>query len=100
MKVETELDAEALKLQVLRPLESELGRQRGPDKNAPRTIDLDVLVFDDDVLDEHIWDYPHLAIPLAECAPDLAKAGRPLADIAEELQTKAGIQRAELGKEK
>jgi len=37
---------------VLRPTETELGRKRGPDKFAPRTIDLDVLIF------EEMWMQP------------------------------------------
>lgn len=35
----TPLDAETLKMQVLRPLEARLGRVRSADKNAPRPID-------------------------------------------------------------
>lgn len=75
--VETELGAAALKAQVLRPIEDALGRVRTADKNAPRTIDLDITLFNDQVLDvaeRHIpdpdlLDRPHVAVPLADLAP-------------------------------
>ncbi len=46
--VETHLDAEALVAEVLH-VEAELGRQRST-PNAPRTIDIDVLAFDDAIV--------------------------------------------------
>jgi len=75
--VETDLDAVAFKAQVLQRIEQELGRVRTEDKNAPRTIDLDIVLFNDQVLDvegRHIPEpdilrYPHLAVPLADLAP-------------------------------
>lgn len=92
IKVETSLDSDALRQTLLRPIERWLGRVRSPDKYAPRTIDLDVLIFDSQILDEHIWDYPHLAVPLAECAPGLeAPTGRPLAEIANEFRLNGDI---------
>ncbi len=56
----------ALKEQVLRPLEAQLGRVRSADKNAPRTIDLDVILCDGQVIDAEIWERAHLAIPVLE----------------------------------
>jgi 2-amino-4-hydroxy-6-hydroxymethyldihydropteridine diphosphokinase len=67
----TPLDAASLKQQVLAPIENRLGRVRSADKNAPRTIDLDILVFDDTVIDPQLWVRTHLAVPLAELLPDL-----------------------------
>jgi dihydroneopterin aldolase/2-amino-4-hydroxy-6-hydroxymethyldihydropteridine diphosphokinase len=74
--VETDLTAAELKTEVLQAIERELGRVRTVDKNAPRTIDLDISLFDDQVLDvgqRHIPDpdilkYPHIAVPLADLA--------------------------------
>ncbi len=57
---------QVLKERVLRPIESALGRQRTEDKFAPRTIDLDIIAWDDKVLDEDAFRYAHLAVPLAE----------------------------------
>jgi 2-amino-4-hydroxy-6-hydroxymethyldihydropteridine diphosphokinase len=55
-----------LKEEVLRPLEIALGRQRTEDKFAPRTIDLDIIAWDGQILDEDAFRYAHLAVPLAE----------------------------------
>lgn len=97
MKIETRLDEPSLKAQVLHPLEAALGRVRGEDKNAPRTIDLDLLVFDGQVLDEHIWDYPHLAVPTAECEPGLrAPDDREIVAVAAELRSGASIRKIDL----
>lgn len=62
-------------------IENELGRVRDPNnKNAPRTIDLDIALWDDAVFmyGEKNWRVPdpdilrfiHLARPLADLAPD------------------------------
>jgi 2-amino-4-hydroxy-6-hydroxymethyldihydropteridine diphosphokinase len=76
--IETRLDARELKWKVLRAIESELDRVRTEDKYAPRTIDLDIALFNDVVLDlddGHIPDpdilkYGHVARPLADIVPD------------------------------
>lgn len=70
-----------LKREVLRPIEAELGRVRGPDRNAPRTIDIDLALVGDLVLDDpdagirlpdpDILRRAHVAIPLADVAPDV-----------------------------
>jgi dihydroneopterin aldolase/2-amino-4-hydroxy-6-hydroxymethyldihydropteridine diphosphokinase len=77
---------------MLRPIEDSLGRIRGGDKFAPRTIDLDLVVYGDVVMDDgslilpdpEIMKRPFLAIPLFELAPDLviAGSGRRIAEIA------------------
>lgn len=96
--VNTELDVEDLKLQILRPIEADLGRTRGPAKFAPRTIDLDVLVFDERVLDPHVWDYAHLALPMAECNPGLQDkaSGKSISELAKALQLKYAIKKVDV----
>lgn len=69
-KLTTPLTAEELKSQVLRPIEKDLGRVRGPDRFAPRPIDLDILIFDHEEFDPEIWNYAYLALPLSETLPD------------------------------
>lgn len=90
--VETELEAPALKAGILLPLENELGRVRIKNKNAPRTIDVDIALFNRDVLevgyrhipDPEILKFGHLALPLADLEPDYRhpETGQTLAEIA------------------
>lgn len=92
VEVVTEMPPAQLKHSVLRPIEEKLGRTRGEDKYAPRTIDLDVLLYDDLVAaekglripDPQIAQRAFLAIPLCELAPELVlpDSGLPIAEIA------------------
>jgi dihydroneopterin aldolase/2-amino-4-hydroxy-6-hydroxymethyldihydropteridine diphosphokinase len=83
VEIETELPAFELKHQILRSIEAELGRVRGADKYASRTIDLDLILFDELVTttedltlpDPDIVRRPFIAIPLHELAPDLMLPG-------------------------
>lgn len=70
-RVATPLEREALKDDVLRPLEAALGRVRSADKYAPRTIDLDITVHDGQVVDTEIWRRLYLALIFAELLPEL-----------------------------
>ena len=91
----TPLTAKALKSQVLQAIEAELGRVRTDDKNAPRTIDLDIALFNDQVLtlgrrhipDPDLLHYAHIAVPLADLAPGYRhpETGQTLREIAERL---------------
>lgn len=73
----TALSARALLARLLQ-IEQALGRTR-PSLRAPRTIDLDLILFGDAVLDEPDLQVPHprfrerafVLDPLAELAPDL-----------------------------
>ncbi len=83
VKVETEIEAQALKFDVLRPLEAALGRRRTGDRYAPRTIDIDVVLYGDERIDAReltipdpdIFRRPFLAIPLSELSPELEIPG-------------------------
>ncbi len=66
----TDLQPVELKEQVIRPIEAELGRIRYADKNAPRTIDIDIVLFDETPLNMEYWNYAFVAVPLAELIPD------------------------------
>jgi len=81
--IDTDLPPAALKWQVLRPIEAALGRRRGADKYAARTIDLDLLLYDDCALcgadltlpDPSICARAFVALPLLELSPELALPG-------------------------
>lgn len=86
--VRTPLDAVELKEQTLAAIEKELGRVRSADKYAPRTMDIDITIFDGQVLDPEIWRRVYLVLIFAEMLPDLRNpdTGEALAEIAQHLQ--------------
>lgn len=69
--VGTILSVDQLKYELLRPIESQLGRVRTDDKNASRTIDLDVVIYDGEIVDANLWKRAFMAIPLADLLPSL-----------------------------
>jgi 2-amino-4-hydroxy-6-hydroxymethyldihydropteridine diphosphokinase len=87
-----------LRNEILRPIENLLGRVRTQDPNAPRTMDLDPLVYDGRQLDEDLWHYAHMAVPVAEILPDFIDphSGKRAYEIAEELLKSTQIMAAEL----
>jgi 2-amino-4-hydroxy-6-hydroxymethyldihydropteridine diphosphokinase len=83
--IDTALPAPAL-LAALHAIEHAHGRER-PYRNAPRTLDLDLLLYGDERIDTPTLTVPHprmherafVLAPLLEIAPDLAIPGRGLA---------------------
>jgi 2-amino-4-hydroxy-6-hydroxymethyldihydropteridine diphosphokinase len=83
VEVETGALPAQVKHAILHPIETSLGRMRTADKYAPRTIDLDLILYGDLVInapdvrlpDPEILERPFLAIPLFELAPDLVLPG-------------------------
>jgi 7,8-dihydro-6-hydroxymethylpterin-pyrophosphokinase len=60
-----------------------MGRVRSADKNAPRPIDLDIILFDGQLLDSTIWNFAHRAVPVADIQPELSSdSGETLIEIA------------------
>jgi 2-amino-4-hydroxy-6-hydroxymethyldihydropteridine diphosphokinase len=76
--VETTLSPRKL-LEVMLRIEQELGRVRDDERWGPRTIDLDLLVYGDEIVDEPGLRVPHPRLrerrfalePLAELEPEL-----------------------------
>ena len=66
----TPLEASELKEQIIRPIEASLGRVRGPDKYAPRTIDIDIILFNDEPFGWEFWSNAFVVVPLADLLPD------------------------------
>ena len=80
--LDTELPPRAL-LEAMLEVERELGRVRDGERWGPRTVDLDLLVYGDLVIDEPGLRVPHPRLqerrfalePLAQLAPDLVIPG-------------------------
>lgn len=68
--LESNFFPQVMKEFILRPMEASLGRVRIGDKNAPRTIDLDIVIFGEHTWDGDIWQYAHAAVPVAELVPN------------------------------
>jgi dihydroneopterin aldolase/2-amino-4-hydroxy-6-hydroxymethyldihydropteridine diphosphokinase len=81
--VSTSMVPRELKFGVLRDIEHRLGRIRTQDKCAPRTIDLDMVLYDDLIMDEpdmvipdpDIYKRAYLAVPVWELDPQLIIPG-------------------------
>jgi len=71
VRFKTESDRDPLKKWLL-SLEDELGRMRTKNRNAPRTIDLDILVWNGKVVDEDVYERDFLQKAIKELAPTLA----------------------------
>jgi 2-amino-4-hydroxy-6-hydroxymethyldihydropteridine diphosphokinase len=69
--IESTLPAEEIKISILSEIEIKLGRVRTENKYADRPIDLDIILYDDQLYDQELWSMPHIAFPAAEIFPDL-----------------------------
>ncbi len=72
--VKTSLEREAFRA-YLKQVEDRLGRVRGPDKSGPRTMDLDIIAWDGEVVDEGYYRHDYVRHPVDEV---LAGSGRQL----------------------
>ena len=93
--------AAELKDGLLSDIERQLRRERSADRNAPRTIDLDIALYDDAIFDytpadgrpRHVPEpdlvrFPHSLQPVADLLPDLPhpETGERLGSLAERLR--------------
>jgi len=100
IEIDTGLDPHAL-LFVLHKVEQKFGRDRANERRwGPRTLDLDLIAYDEVVLDRPELTLPHprlferafVLAPLAEIAPGRLIAGRRVRDALAALSTE-GIER-------
>ncbi|HLF18468.1 MAG TPA: 2-amino-4-hydroxy-6-hydroxymethyldihydropteridine diphosphokinase [Candidatus Omnitrophota bacterium] len=68
--IETALPIEKLS-QKMKKLEKQLGRSASPIKYGPRTIDLDIVVFNGEVVDHDFYERDFLKNAVLELIPDL-----------------------------
>lgn len=59
-----------LKEKVIQIIETQLGRRRTADKFAPRSMDIDIVIFDDNLVNAHYWEQAFVMVPLAEVYPE------------------------------
>ena len=58
------------KERIIRPIEAQLGRKRSANKFLPRTIDIDIVLFDDRSYNDKVWKQAFVIVPLAEIYPE------------------------------
>jgi 2-amino-4-hydroxy-6-hydroxymethyldihydropteridine diphosphokinase len=100
IEIETSLDPHAL-LFTLHKIEKKFGRDRSAETRwGPRTLDLDLIAYDDATIDTPDLTLPHprlferafVLVPLAEIAPERVIAGRRVKDALAEVSSD-GIER-------
>jgi 2-amino-4-hydroxy-6-hydroxymethyldihydropteridine diphosphokinase len=98
--VETALSPHELLSRALE-VERALGRDRANEQRwGPRTVDIDIVTYDDLVIQEpdlilphpHLFERAFVLVPLAEIAPDLRIGGKRIADAAAEIDS-SGVVR-------
>jgi 2-amino-4-hydroxy-6-hydroxymethyldihydropteridine diphosphokinase len=104
VEIRTDLPPEELLSTVIAPIERMLGRKRTADTYSPRTIDIDLMLFDERSMEYSGKRLPHpdillrahAALPLAEISPEKVHplTGETLGAIAARLRTSA-IRRRE-----
>jgi 2-amino-4-hydroxy-6-hydroxymethyldihydropteridine diphosphokinase len=84
----------ALKEQVIHPIETQLGRQRSANKYASRTIDIDIVVFDDEFINNDSWKLAYVVVPLSEVYPEYRnrKTGETVSEIAARLRQSVWLE--------
>ena len=105
--IETDLNATEIKLNVINVIEAKLKRIRLPDKNAARTIDADIVLFNDAVFayeggdgrlrpipDPDLLRFAHVAVPVADLLPDFLhpQTGEPLGNLAKRLLAEVVVE--------
>lgn len=70
--VESELTAEQL-IKELKAIEDEMKRDRTTPKNGPRNIDLDLIVYNNEIIDEDVYERDFLKDSIKELQPEVLK---------------------------
>jgi 2-amino-4-hydroxy-6-hydroxymethyldihydropteridine diphosphokinase len=69
-------------------VENQVGRVRNENRYAPRTIDIDIILFDETPHNLETWNHAFVIVPLAELVPNFIHPfeGKPLVEVAKQNQ--------------
>ena len=101
-RITTNLPPEEL-LHLAKAIEAKMGRVPSGQINSPRPIDIDILFYDNKVIETQNLTIPHprlkdrafVLIPLAEIAPELVhpKLGKSIAELANNVKGQNGVRK-------
>jgi len=71
VEIHSELSQHQIKKVLIHEIETNLGRTRTTNKNDPRTIDIDIILFEDRIIDHELWKKSFIALPVSDIHPTL-----------------------------
>lgn len=85
--IQTDLSKEQIKEKIINPIELALRRVRLEDKFAPRTIDVDLIILNGELIDKNLWTQNFAASPVSDLVPGFLHpdSHKPLLEIARQL---------------